>query len=331
MLLNHGGTPAAPETASFDAAAQASFPHQSQTERPAQGVFILPGGYCDDEGVVHREVQLEPLTGHDEDFLAKAGSNTFVVEVVTGLLSRCLKRVGLLENINASLVRKLLVGDRDYLMIKLRELSLGTKMDAVLACPHPLCAQPMDVTVFLDEIPIERKPVTARYLLMQLSPAATYVDAYGGEHAQVEFRLPTGADQEDLAPLFHVNQKKALDLLFARCVRRIGEISEIDETLIANLPLLTRHEIDEHIKESAPRVEIELGGDCPECHEPFETPFNFLAFFSTEMGCNLSELERDVHFLAWHYHWSENSILSLTRRKRQRYIELLQEELERFN
>ena len=32
--------------------------------------FLLPGGYVDEQGVLHREVDLAPLSGREEELLA---------------------------------------------------------------------------------------------------------------------------------------------------------------------------------------------------------------------------------------------------------------------
>ena len=46
---------------------------------------------------------------------------------------------------------------------------------------------------------------------------------------------------------------------------------------------------------------------------------------------NLAELYEDIHYLAYHYHWSENEILNMTRTKRRRYLNLLAEHLQRLS
>src|SRR5215210_5349721 len=76
----------------------------SDFERPDEGVFVLPGGYVDDEGARHAEVELEPLTGHDEELLAAAQVHLCTARVVTTLLSRRLRRVGTLTEITLPLV-----------------------------------------------------------------------------------------------------------------------------------------------------------------------------------------------------------------------------------
>jgi hypothetical protein len=41
----------------------------------------------------------------------------------------------------------------------------------------------------------------------------------------------------------------------------------------------------------------------------------------------MNQLYRDVHYLALHYHWSENEIMCMTTSKRKQYIDLLEDEL----
>ena len=42
---------------------------------------------------------------------------------------------------------------------------------------------------------------------------------------------------------------------------------------------------------------------------------------------DLHKLYKDIHLLAFYYHWSENEIMSMTIKKRKKYIQLLNEEL----
>jgi hypothetical protein len=296
-----------------------------------EGIFTLPGGYLDDDGVLHTEVKLSPLTGRDEEFLANLDSQTCAAGVVTQLLAGCLKRIGALRDIDAALVRKLLVGDRDYLLLKLRQITFGARVDVVSSCASAGCQQPMDVRIFLDDIPFESKPVAARYFTMRLSPEAAFVDDAGSSHREVEFRLPTGEDQESAAPLFRLDEARALEQLFTRCVRRVGDFAHVNEALIERLSAQARREIEEQIELRSPQTEIELEGVCPECETPFTRLLNFTNYFADEVQKNLRDLERAVHFLAWHYHWSEQEILSMTTRKRRRYVELLREEIERLS
>ncbi len=54
---------------------------------------MLPGGYWDESGVLHREYELAVLSGRDEEALAEA-RRAETASVVSAVLSRSVKRVG---------------------------------------------------------------------------------------------------------------------------------------------------------------------------------------------------------------------------------------------
>jgi hypothetical protein len=300
-------------------------------ERPDEGLFVLPGGYLDERGELHREVRLAALTGHDEESLAHAAPSAAAATAVTALLARCVARVGSIERVEEALIRDLLVCDRDYLVLRLRSLAFGPRIDAVLDCSNPECGERMDVRFSLDELEFERRDVRSRFFTTQLSsPITVERDGAREETRLVEFRLPTGADQEELAEVFRADEERALRLLLARTVKRVGAFTDVDEALIAGLPSEACGEVARQMRRLSPQVEIEIEGACPECGTLCSTRFDIAGFFVAEMRDNLHVLEREVHFLALHYHWSEHDILSLTRRKRWRYVELLREEFESF-
>lgn len=285
---------------------------------PGGGHFVLPCGYVGEDGALHREVELSPLTGHDEEYLACVRADAPTAAAVTGLLSRCVRRLGTLGRVDAALARRLAVCDRDYLVVKAREMTFGPKVDAVLGCQNPSCGEPLDVSFMLDQLHFEPRPAGARFFTADLSP-------------EVEMRLPTGGDQEAVAALCRVDEDRALTLLLARCLRRVGECADVDEGFVEGLAPGLRREIEAEMMRRSPQVNVELEGFCPECGAPFSTALDFTAFFAAEMRNGLAALEREVHLLARHYHWSEREILSLPRRKRGRYLSLLREELERFD
>ncbi|AQA21988.1 hypothetical protein BTZ20_0501 [Rhodococcus sp. MTM3W5.2] len=44
---------------------------------------------------------------------------------------------------------------------------------------------------------------------------------------------------------------------------------------------------------------------------------------------NTDLLRREIHYLAYHYHWSEREIMEMPRHRRQRYVTQLADEIER--
>lgn len=290
-----------------------------------ESVVLLPGGYVDDSGTLHREVELAEVTGDVEYFVANLSEKSHTSSRVTAILSKCIRRIGSrgeTGEVGVSLARGLLTGDRDYLMLKLREKTFGRKVTCVLRCPDQACGQPMDL--LFDTSAFEfSSAVTRAFFEARITS--------GDEGVDVEFRLPTGDDQEALAELFTSDQSAAADELLVRCLRRVGSSSPVDPSVVASFSEEARSQLEDEMGRLAPRVEIELEAQCPECKRTFETPFDFTTYFFDELKTTTGALEREVHFLAWHYHWSERDILSMTRKKRRRYVALLQKEVGRLN
>src|SRR5262245_20475303 len=131
-------------------------------EAKGRDVILLPGGYLGEDGEVHREVEVEPLDGVGEEVLADAPPDTCVARMVTMLLACSLRRIGTIRKITPALVRALLVEDRDFLIARLRERTLGPTMWVAIECPHRQCQKTMEIKLMLDDMAVEQRPVTAR-------------------------------------------------------------------------------------------------------------------------------------------------------------------------
>src|SRR3712207_3341081 len=97
---------------------------------------MLPGGYWDVGGRLHREFELATLSGREEELLARAGQAQ-TATLVTEVLSRCVSRLGDLGPVTPEVARRLLVADRQYLLMRLRQATFGDLVRARLSCPWP--------------------------------------------------------------------------------------------------------------------------------------------------------------------------------------------------
>jgi hypothetical protein len=291
---------------------------------------FLPGGYVDDDGVLHREVELAPLSGREEELLAEqrpAGNTT----LVTVILSRCVRRLGTISPIPAALVRRLLVADRQYLLLKLREITLGAQVQATICCPWADCHKKIDIDFSLQDIPVWESQEKGPTYTMELSPEAAYRDEPGQVYRAVTFRLPNGEDQEAVARLVADDAARAFAILLARCIQRVGPWEPPGDAQIRRLSPLAQQEISRQMEAGSPKVELTMEGQCRECGRDFAVPFEPQEFFFNELRASHDLLYREVHYLAYHYHWSEQEILAMPRDKRRRYIEVLADELEKLN
>lgn len=291
----------------------------------------LPGGYVDRDGTVHRDAELLPLSGREEEFLAER-QRLPSAALVTAVLERCVRRIGGFgPPLSEELVRNLLVADRQYLLLKLREATFGDQVQGTLPCAWPDCGNKVDIDFSIRAIPIKESEDKGPVYRVELSPEAVSGDEQGPNNRWVSFRLPNGADQEAVAPLLAANEARALSALLARCVLAIGEQPEPDEELIARLSPRARWEIEARMDTVAPKVELNMEIHCPVCGREFTAPFDLQDFFFGELRISRDLLYREVHYLAYHYHWSEREIMDMPRDKRRHYIAVLADEIERLN
>ncbi|MCG3114288.1 MAG: hypothetical protein LLH30_01270 [Candidatus Manganitrophus sp. SA1] len=289
-------------------------------ERPEEGLFLLPGGYLDRDGTLHREVKLRPLTGREEEWIADPAREWTEAALVTALLRRCVERIGP-ERPTEETIRSLIVGDRDYLMLRLRQITFGKGVELTLICPRSECAKKMDIDLALDQIPIEPKPVAPRY--------AIFLSEEGGPPREVVFRIPNGADQEAARGWSHFNERERVNHLLARSLLKIGEVDAVTLDAVSRLSDETVEEITAAMERASPLVDAEMEARCPECGHLFTHRFEIVSFFLSELLRGRTQLEREVHLLGFYYHWPLREILGMTRRKRHRYLRLLTDELDR--
>jgi hypothetical protein len=272
----------------------------------------LPGGVRAERGW-QREAVVRPLSGRDEAFLLEEGSALPLAARATKILSRCVRRVGSCEAVTPEIARSLTVGDREALHLHLRRLTLGDKISCVLTCPIPGCGEKMDLDLRVSELllPPYQHSTDVHEKIVR-SGEASYV---------VRFRLPNGADQEAASPLAASEPDAAAEMILRRCVHEV--VDESSGEPVPDLPACVAQALPEQLSELDPQAEIRLKLVCPMCRGSFVTGLDAADFFYRELLARGGDLYREIHLLAFHYHWSETEILRLSPRKRSLYIGLL--------
>jgi hypothetical protein len=274
----------------------------------------LPGGIWR-EGIRHQEVGLRSLTGEDEALLTETLAAFLPARQTSVILSRCITRLGPFSPVPVEMAGALTVGDREALLLHLRRLTLGERMPCVLSCPAPGCGAKMDLDLRVADLIQHPYPEAPEQHEVTISENG---DAY-----RVRFRLPTGSDQEETAALADRDLPAAADLLLKRCiaeVKRPGDGEPLD-----SLPPAVTRELPEVMARLDPQAELRLNLSCPECRRGFSTVLDTADYFFRELAGLSANLFREVHLLAFYYHWSEGEIMNMTARKRRRYLNLLEE------
>lgn len=106
--------------------------------------FTLPTGL---------EAELREMTGAEEEIL----TNPRLIrsgDAINQVLANCVVRLGELKSPSVKDVLDLLSGDRLFLLVRLRQVSLGDEVTLELACTNATCRHVNAIRVGLDELEV---------------------------------------------------------------------------------------------------------------------------------------------------------------------------------
>jgi hypothetical protein len=198
---------------------------------------------------------------------------------------------------------------RDEHLLRLREQTFGTVIDAFVQCPR--CSESLEFTLSAADI---------RSRIENDHHGPEGVEAPLGvvsEDIKVCFRLP---DSRDLAAAAGCDDiRDARRLIVRRCVQEAyaaGEPMDI-ETLPGHALDAAGAQIAQHQRQAEVLLELQ----CPACKNNRQMMFDIASFLWTEIEAEAKRLLREVHILASAYGWREADILSLSPLRRQFYLE----------
>jgi hypothetical protein len=264
----------------------------------------LPGGVLHD-GRLLRDYRFQPVTGELERAIADSGFGMQgLPHQVTRILSACLAEVAG-RAVDADLVRALSAGDRQFLMLQLEALLNPLPRWVTASCRG--CGELIQFQIQPGSLPV--KPAGAGY-------PQTSLDLSVG---RVLLRVPCGADEEAIT-------EGPVEVLPLQ--RLLGRLLSLNDRPVepACLSESDLERIDERLDEMSPQPGLIARIDCPYCRLGQEIAIDADAWIASDGY----QLDREVHTLALHYHWSEQEILQLSRRRRERYLQLIDQSLGKY-
>lgn len=197
------------------------------------------------------------------------------------------------------------IGERDGLLLSLREQIFGSQLVSQAICPS--CGDRLELTFSVSDIRIvpETEPK---------SVLVTTIDEY-----EVQYRLPNSldlgavTDRSDLARM----RQQLLDrcLISAHFKDEDFEISKLSEDILSKVLA--------EMAQSDPQANIQLALSCPVCNHQWQEIFDVVSFFWIEIHAWARRLLGDVHILASTYGWREVDILAMSSQRRQLYLEMI--------
>lgn len=242
--------------------------------------------------------EVRELNGYDERSIAE-----------TRGLPPLLRMLALLERVATfepgsearESLRELPVGECIGLMLLLRKATLGSELACELSCPK--CGEQISMSLSVEELlsgqgraQTPGRDVQLGGFLMRIRPVLA----------------------RDLDPVFEGSDVPA-------CVERVVRSCVLSSTppLPEKLEQDLVSEIAAHLGELDAWAEAMLNISCPACADLFRVPFWAEEFFLREMDARYPQLEREIHWIALNYHWSEDAILSLPSSRRKLHVELI--------
>ena len=286
-------------------------------------VAQIPHGFqADNNNTWIKHVTLREFTGYDEQLLAS--SQNFFTPIKTSLL---LARVVEFNNNNnifspnfdiLQTIRNLPIGDRIALILHLRKITIGNILHCTIHCPN--CTEKLSIDIPTDSIIQPPNP----------NPQITYTTKINNTQYNLQIRPINGADLETLTQ----NQTPQttttaggddnidVDVTLSEKLLRACILSS-DPPLPKTLSSQFQEQLSKKLSEIDPQADLTLNITCTLCNKTLQTTLDIEDFFFQEITSQYPQIEREIHWIALHYHWDEKTILSLPTSKRKRYVELI--------
>lgn len=248
----------------------------------------LPVGLISKDKVL-RNFVIRKISGIDEENMSAKAVSSNVGKLVTALLfgSYAVTDRGVLLKlsdddgfsyeapmITENMVNSLCAADRDYLIIKLKQLSSGDELETVTNCPK--CQEAYTLKINLNEISV--KEGNGTNIVEFDLPESVYIN--GREYGKhVTARFITGFDQIELSKIMDEgNAGKFKSLLINRCLLKLGD-TEFPKDGSRYFSLENRNSFLEQLVALTPGPDLSTDLECT-CGFSGKVRINFDSFFT---------------------------------------------------
>jgi hypothetical protein len=209
---------------------------------------------------------------------------------------------------------ELSIGQRDALLLTLREWTFGSQLSSVATCLG--CGDRLDLSFNVADI--------------RVAPATELTETFSLSVAdyEVQFRLPNSLDlvaiTSQMSPsgdAAHNSAATTQQALLERCL--LAASSHGEEQLITQLPSNVIGAVVERMAEADPQADVQLALSCPACSHQWQSTFDIVSFFWSEINAWAYRILREVHILASAYGWREADILAMSPYRRQLYLKMV--------
>ncbi|MBP5976202.1 phage baseplate protein [Brasilonema sp. CT11] len=239
----------------------------------------------------------------------------------------CSKAIRLLttacSELPVDILNKLSIGQRDAMLLTLRERTFGSQLASQTTCPN--CGELLELNFNVADV-------------RMASPQLEAVEKFSLSVAEYEvsFRLPNTLDimaiaegaseaiAQSAVPEATATDKQsetAQQILLERCILAATDKSE--SFSFNQLPSNIIKAVIAEMAQVDPQANVPLDTSCPACSHEWQLLFDIMSFFWSEINAWAFRILRDVHTLATTYGWCEADILAMSPRRRQLYLDMV--------
>jgi len=201
-----------------------------------------------------------------------------------------------------SVLADLSLGERDRLLLQLRQIVFGPELEGLVDCPS--CGDHLQFILRTADL---------------LAPAGQPVGLLESNGYRIEFRPTVGADLESLPA--DVDVAEARMFLIDRCVLRV--VYKDAQVSTADLPPEVIQKLAGAMDEVDPQGNVELALVCAGCGHHWQQLFDIASFFWAEVHAWAMRAFYEVDQLALNYGWHEAEIIRMNTSRRQIYLGML--------
>ncbi len=197
------------------------------------------------------------------------------------------------------------IGERDFYLLKLREITFGPWLVGQAACPA--CGDDLELKFGIRDIQAAQKI------------DGNVVENFSFNSYELKFRLPNSSDLLSLSGC--TDLVEARRILLSRCI--LFANIQGNEVPMDEVPGEVLDAVVKRMEEIDPQADVQLDLVCPRCSNRWQIAFDIVSFFWKEIDHWAKHLLLEVHLLAKAYGWSETEILKMNPWRRHFYLEMI--------
>ncbi len=204
------------------------------------------------------------------------------------------------------------IGQRDALLLTLREAVFGPHLVSLANCPQ--CGERLELSFDVKDVQSQSPGAGPE---PNTTPIDFEIDGYG-----LSIRPINSLDLAEVSTAGEASQVQSQ--LLERCLLSVYPIDDAQKRMTArDLPSSVVAALQEKLALADPQANVTLNLTCPACGHRWQALFDILSYFWSELNAWAVRTFQEVHILASTYGWREADILAMAPWRRQVYIELI--------